>query len=284
MRREYHCLIAGLPELFFDTDKINLTLADFKNLLKEVLHFEDFRLIETFFWRYDNINLLKLLKHPESEINELGNLSKAHIEEIFLLVKDDSLNSFFRDIPAYFGVFINAWKNELPIFPGKEWENQITQLYYTYLSRTDNRFVRNWFEFEMNLTNIITAFNCKKHQLKPDNELIGNNEITEKLIKSSSRDFGISNEFPKLESIINALDEENIIDKEKRIDIIKWELLNDWSFFHYFTVEKVFTFTLQVEIVQRWLALDKETGQKLFNSLLSNLEKSYEFSNEFSIK
>ena len=283
MRREYHCLIAGLPELFFDTGKISLTLADFKNLLKEVLHFEDYMLIETFFWRYDNMNLLKLLKNPEAEINELGNLSRADLDEIFHLVKDDSLNLFYRHIPQYFGEFINAWKNETPVFHGKEWENQITQLYYDYLLKTDNRFIRHWFAFEMDLNNIITAYNCKKHDLKVDNELIGNTEITEKLIKSNARDFGISNEFPKLEAIINALEEENIIEKEKRIDIIKWELLNDWSFFHYFTIEKVFVYTIQIEIIQRWLSLDKETGQELFNDLLGSLEKSYEFSNEFNI-
>jgi hypothetical protein len=284
MRHEYHCLVAGLPELFFDTDKINLTLSDFKNYLKEVLHHEDFSLIETYFWRYDNINLLKLLQNPDSDINELANLSKADFEEIFLLAKDDALYSFEREIPAYIGQFINAYKNEIQLFPGKEWENQITQLYYDYLSRINNSFMRNWFEFEMNLTNIITAFNCKKHQLKVDDELIGNNEITEKLIKSNARDFGISNEFPRLESIINALQEENIIEKEKKIDMIKWELLNDWSFFYYFTIEKVFTFTIQVEIIERWLQLDKETGQELFNNLLNSLKQSYEFSKEFTLK
>lgn len=281
MSREYHCLVAGLPELFFNNDKINFTFPDFKNQLREVLHFKDFRLIESFFWRYDNINVLKLLKNPESGINELGNLSKEDFDEIFSLVKDDALYSFEREIPGYFGKFIHAYKNELPLFRGKDWENQITQLYYKYLSGLDNQYIRNWFEFEMNLTNIITAYNCKKHQLTVENELIGNNEITEKLIKSNARDFGISVEFPKLESIINALEENNLVEREKKIDIIKWELLNDWTFFHYFTIEKIFSYTLQIEIIIRWLRLDKETGQELFNNLLSNLEKSYEFSKEF---
>lgn len=281
MRREYHCLVAGLPELFFNNDKINFTFLDFKNQLKEVLHINDYKLIETFFWRYDNINVLRLLKNPESGINELGNLSKEDFEEIFSLVKDDALHAFERKIPDYFGKFINAYKNELPIFKGKEWENQITQLYYNYLSGLDNRYFRNWYEFEMNLTNIITAYNCKKYQFTIENELIGDNEITEKLMKSNARDFGISNEFPKLEKIINALEENNLVEKEKKIDIIKWELLNDWTFFYYFTVERIFSYTLQIEILVRWLKLDKETGLELFNNLLSDLEKSYEFSKEF---
>ena len=84
--------------------------------------------------------MLRLLKNPEASINELGNLSKADFEEIFSLVKDDALHAFDRKIPDYFGKFINAYKNELPIFKGKDWENQITQLYYNYLSRLDNQY------------------------------------------------------------------------------------------------------------------------------------------------
>lgn len=281
MRREYHCLVAGLPELFIDTKKIDFVLLNFKNQLSEVLHISDFKLIELLFWKYDNLNVLKLLKNPESDINELGNLSKADFEDIFYLVKDDALYTYEKKIPSYIGQIIDAYKNESPIFPGKEWESQITQLYYDYLKTTENQFMRKWFEYEMDLTNILTAAYCRKHNLNIENELIGSNEISEKLIKSNARDFGISYEFPKLEAIIKATEEDNIIEREKKTDVIKWELLNEWTFFHYFTIEKIFVYTIQVEIVERWLKLDRETGDKLFNELLSNLEKSYEFSKEF---
>lgn len=281
MRREYHCLVAGLPELYIDTKKINFVLLNFKNQLREVLHFNDFKLIESLFWKYDNLNVLKLLKETESNINELGNLSKEDFEEIFYLVKDDALYTYEKKIPAYFGQIIDAYKNESPVFPGREWENQITRLYYDYLKTIENQFIRKWFEYEMDLTNILTAANCRKHNLGVENELIGNNEISEKLIKSNARDFGISYEFPKLEAIIRATEEDNIIEREKKIDFIKWELLEEWTFFHYFTIEKIFAYTIQVEIIERWLKLDRETGEKLFNDLLTNLETSYEFSKEF---
>jgi hypothetical protein len=284
MRREYHCLVAGLPELFIDTKKIDFILLNFKNQLREVLHSNDFKLIESLFWKYDNLNVLKLLKKPESEINELGNLSKTDFEEIFYLVKDDALYTYEKEIPSYFGQIIDAYKNETPVFPDKEWENQITQLYYNYLKTIDNQFIRKWFEFEMDLTNILTAANCRKYKIGIKNELIGNNEITEKLIKSNARDFGISYEFPKLESILRATEEENIIDREKRIDLIKWELLDEWTFFYYFTIERIFAYTIKVEIIERWLKLDKETGNKLFSELLNSLETSYEFPKDFILK
>ena len=281
MRREYHCLVAGLPELFIDIKKIDFILLNFKNQLREVLHYSDFKLIESLFWKYDNLNVLELLKKPESKINELGNLSKTDFEEIFYLVKDDALYTYEREIPSYFGQIIDAYKNESPVFPGKEWENQITQLYYNYLGTIENQFIRRWFEYEMDLTNIITAVNCRKYNLEVKNELIGNNEITEKLIKSNARDFGISYEFPRLEAILRATEEENIIEREKKIDMIKWELLDEWTFFYYFTIERIFAYTIKVEIIERWLKLAKDTGEKLFIDLMNSLETSYEFPKDF---
>lgn len=283
MRREYHCFIAGLPELFPDAKKIDFILFNFRDQLGEVLHSDDFRLIESLFWKYDNANIIKLLKDPQSDINKLGNLSREDIEEIFSLAKDDALYTYKRKIPPYFGIFIDAFKNEAPLFKGKEWENQITQLYYNFAVSIDNNFIRSWFEFEMNLTNISTAAGCRKYKMNIENELIGNNEITEKLVKSSARDFGISNEFPMLEAIIRATEEDNIIEKERKIDMARWELLNDRTFFHFFTIEKIFAYTIQVEIIERWLKLDKDTGNKLFNDLLTGLEKSYEFSKEYTL-
>ncbi len=283
MRREYHCFIAGLPELFPDAKKIDFILFNFRDQLGEVLHSDDFRLIESLFWKYDNANIIKLLKDPQSDINKLGNLSREDIEEIFSLAKDDALYTYKRKIPPYFGIFIDAFKNEAPLFKGKEWENQITQLYYNFAVSIDNNFIRSWFEFEMNLTNISTAAGCRKYKMNIENELIGNNEITEKLVKSSARDFGISNEFPMLEAIIRATEEDNIIEKERKIDMARWELLNDRTFFHFFTIEKIFAYTIQVEIIERWLKLDKDTGNKLFNDLLTGLKKSYEFSKEYTL-
>jgi hypothetical protein len=283
MRREYHCFIAGLPELFPDAKKIDFILLNFRDQLGEVLHSDDYRLIESLFWKYDNANIIKLLKDPQSDINNLGNLSREDIEEIFYLAKDDALYTYKRKIPPYLGIFIDAFKNEAPLFKGKEWENQITQLYYNFAVNIDNYFIRSWFEFEMNLTNILTAAGCRKHKVDIENELIGNNEITEKLVKSSARDFGISNEFPMLEAIIRATEEDNIIEKERKIDMVRWELLNDRNFFHFFTIEKIFAYTIQVDIIERWLKLDKDTGNKLFNDLLTGLEKSYEFSKEYTL-
>lgn len=282
MRKEYHCLIAGLPELLFDASKLSFALLEFKSYLNEELSKEDYDLIASHFWRYDNQNLLLLLEKKEGELNPAGNLGKEDFEVIFSLVKDDALSGFEKEIPSYFGQFIFAYRNESPFISNKSWENQITDLYYDYATSLKNEFAKEWYTFEMDLNNILTASNCKRYQIDIGPELIGDSELTAKLVKSNARDFGIGNEFPKIEQILRAIDETELLEKEKRIDLIKWEFLDENSFFHYFTIEKIFAYLLKLEMTARWIGLDKKTGEELFDRLLKDLETSNELPEVFS--
>ena len=285
MKHYYYCLIAGLPDIFIEDNKLSVSLRDFKNqLTEEKLPQDDLKLVQSFFWRYDNQNLLIRLTDSNNEPNALANLNPGDVDELFAMAKDDSLENLKGKVPSYLGEFINAYKNETPLFSGKSWGNQLTELYYLYVQTLNNEFICNWYDFEMGLTNILTAFNCRKHEMEILGELIGDNELTAKLAKSNARDFGISNEFPKLEAILRAVEEDNILEKERKIDQLKWELLDEWTFFHYFTIEKIFAYILKMEMIERWLQLDKKTGEELFGKLLTNLESSYEFPEEFTIK
>ncbi|MBN2212638.1 MAG: DUF2764 family protein [Bacteroidales bacterium] len=282
MRKEYHCLIAGLPELLFDASKLSFALLEFKSYLKEELSKEDFNIIASHFWKYDNQNLLLLLEKKKGELNPAGNLGKEDFEVIFSLVRDDALSGFEKQIPSYFEQFIYAYRNESPLNSIKSWENQITDLYYAYVTDLQNDFVKEWYKFEMDLNNILTASHCKRFQIDIEPELIGRSELTDKLVKSSARDFGIGNEFPKIEQILRAIDETDLLEKEKRIDLIKWEFLDERSFFYYFTVERIFSYLLKLEMTSRWIGLDKKTGEELFNRLLKDLEASHELPEVFS--
>ena len=284
MRKEYYCLIAGLPDLFFDASKIGSSVTNFKFYLKEELTKDDFDLIESYFWRYDNHNLLLLLEKKDAEFNQKGNLTKEDFENIFFLMKEETLKSFTKKIPPYFEKFIHSFRNDDPIIPNKSWENQIVELYYDYLADIKSPFLKEWYAFEMDLNNILTASNCRKFQMSIEPELIGNNELTEKLIKSSAKDFGIGNEFPKIEQVFRGMEETDLLEREKKIDFLKWELLDEKTFFNYFTIEKIFTYILKLEMIERWISLDKKTGQELFNKLLYDLQMNQKFPEEFSKK
>ena len=57
--------------------------------------------------------------------------------------------------------------------------------------------------------------------------------------------------------------------------------MDDNTFFNYFTIEKIFINLVKLEILERWLSFDKDTGADQFNNILKKLESSYEFPEEF---
>ncbi|MBN1598274.1 MAG: DUF2764 family protein [Bacteroidales bacterium] len=283
MSREYHYLVAGLPDLLIDDSKLSFDGIAFRELLKENVSSEDFNVIKLYFWRFDNQNILNKLQHQEAPLDPRGNLTESEIDDLFTAQKEDSLHTL-GDIPPYMGKFIQAYKEETDIYKEKNWDLQLSQLYFEFIISSSKGFIRNWFSFELDLLNILTAAKCRLHELNVEKQLIGSGDIVEKLSRSNAKDFGLDNEFPMLNEIQKALDESDPLEQEKKIDILKWNFIDENVFFYYFTIEKLFSFLLKLSLVERWLALDKETGKKLFNELLDNLEASYEFPKEFIIK
>ncbi len=283
MSRQHYFLVAGLPDIFFDDKKISVSLNEFRSYLKEYLTEQEMKLIDLHYWRFDNINILNRLENREKEHNTSGNLDTDELDELFSAVKDDSFESLSFEIPDYIIEFIEAFKTETPIYVNKSWELQFSEIYFQYLSGIENKFISRWYKFEQNLGNILTAINCRKADIEIDNQLIGSGDLNDKLLKSNARDFGVDNDdLIVADSVFKALEIEDLMEQEKKLDTIRWELLDESSFFYYFSLEKLFVFLIKLSMVERWMSLDKTKGLELFKELLNSLETSFEFPAEFS--
>ena len=58
---DYIAFIAGLPEIAWDDRKLSLTVAEFREQLKDYISGRDERLIDLFFLPNDNAQVLRLL-------------------------------------------------------------------------------------------------------------------------------------------------------------------------------------------------------------------------------
>ena len=72
---KYYYLVAGLPELTLEDSKLSYTVADFKTELYPALSEDDKKLIDLFYLKFDNANVLKLLKDKDAAIDPRGNYS-----------------------------------------------------------------------------------------------------------------------------------------------------------------------------------------------------------------
>lgn len=271
--KQYYYLIAGLPELQFDESKPGLTLFEFREELKNQLSESDYKLVEKLFLIYDHDNILRFLTLKEENFDELGNFTINHVTE-------SPENGV---LPNYIVDFIHDYSEKKNDNPDYDWNLELTTRYYSNLLNVDNEFLQEYFLFDLHLQNTLTAFYGKKHNIDVSNQLVGDDYIIQQLRKSQSKDYGLSAEFPEIEGILQIADIENVVEREKKIDLLRWDYINNKTFFHYFSIEKVLGYLIQLMIVARWLKLDKNTGREMFKMMVETMKNAYEFPDEFKV-
>ncbi|MFW5706461.1 MAG: DUF2764 family protein [Bacteroidota bacterium] len=276
MKRNYYYLVAGLQDITLDIHKLSMGQLEFREELRNELHPSDFRNIKVLFFPYDNINLLNLLLKKETGFDERGVFSRETLEE--------NIKEPTGELPAYMDEFIDAVKNDEPIIENMSPENQITTLFYRFTQTLDSEFLVNWFRFNKHLNNLLTASICRKYDIPYENQIIGNDEISEAIRKSHARDFGLAAEIDWLDDLLNIVKKDDVQEREKAVDLLKWRYLDDVTFFEYFTADKIMAFTLKLGMVERWLTLDREHGGKMFMRLLNELKSSYKLPESFTEK
>ncbi len=273
-KRNYYYLVAGLPDIVLDQKKLATPLAEFRDELQYHLHPDDYSLVEVLFLQHDNANLIGLLRKDLEEFDEMGIYSRDELESE---IKEPSENG------GYIQRIITAYKNEEPVFPDRSWEDQITWLYYDFARSQANVFLSEWFEFDMNLRNIVAAINARNHNMSRDNIFVGDNEMVDALKKSTLKDFGISAEFEWMDRLMNIQENENLQEREHDMDMLRWDFINEANTFNYFTIEVILGYVIKLQMAERWIRLDEDKGRELFRKLLKDLEMSYEFPKEFMI-
>ncbi|HOO83762.1 MAG TPA: DUF2764 family protein, partial [Prolixibacteraceae bacterium] len=242
---KYYYLISGLPELQLDDQKLKLSLSEFKSELDEHLSASDRKVIAYFFMQFDNENLLKFLSNKEAGLNPLGNLNSTQFDEMLMRFKEtDNPNESF--IHGYFKEFIPAYLSETPVYPQMSWDDQLTSLYYDFASKSKNEFVAQWFQFNLNINNVFAALNCMRYGYNREASVIGSSEIADAIRTSNSKDFGIAPLFPEVEELIRLADEADILERERKIDLLRWNWLEEKGFFHYFDVEHIFVYLVRL--------------------------------------
>ena len=222
MSSKYYYLVAGLPELSLEDSKLSYTVADFKTEIYDGLSASDQKLIDLFYLKFDNANVLKLLKDKEAEIDKRGNYSAGELIEYISILREGGEISP-KDFPAYLSTFIVDYLNT-PAESTVLQEDYLAALYYEYAMRCGNKFVSAWFEFNLNINNILVAFTCRKFKWDIASNIVGNTEVCEALRTSSARDFGLSGEVDVFESLVKISEITELVEREKKLDALRWNL------------------------------------------------------------
>lgn len=276
LKRTYYYLIAGLQDITLDIHKLSMDQLEFREELKNNLHPADYKWVEVLFYPHDNINLLNLLQKNEKPFDPKGVFSLEQLEE--------NLKEPTGELPPYMDEFILAFQNNEQVIQGMSPENQITTLFYKYTESLGQDFLKEWFLFNRDLNNLLSAISCRKYDIPYENQIIGDDELSETIKKSHARDFGLSTEISYIDDLLNIAKNDDIQDREKAFDRLKWNHLEDVTFFEYFTIDRVLAFVIKLGMVERWLAIDSDYGSKMFKQLLQELKASYKLPESFTAK
>jgi len=305
-----------MPELLMDDGKSPITFKTFMAEVAEVATPEDMQVIDRMRLPIDNRNLICLLE-SEGEFDDRGSLTREDLEDAIKYPDQlpDAIPLFGLDPevkpPKYMRAYIKAHKESHQLFPGLTPIDQLTWLFYDemidvdndkdeelfnadpsdrgFMYRSDSKcdFLREWYEFDRNLRNVVAGINIKKNlphieAIGTERDrpgvftIVGDNELAEAVLKSPANDFGMAGRYPWIEKVL-ALSKSTLTEMEKGLDDIRWEMLNELSMFNAAThdVEAIAAVAQKVLIVERWLKLEPKVGRERMDKLVEEMMGSF---------
>ncbi|MBO7300522.1 MAG: DUF2764 family protein [Tidjanibacter sp.] len=274
MAKNYYCLVAGLREYALDSDAKGFDAREVIDEIAEELSREDARALRGLMLFHDVCNLVNV-KSGREGFSTLGNFSREEIAEQAV-----SPTELPEELQEVISLFAEMEKGEVDadderlrrVDTSRSFATELYAAYYRYCAKSKCRFLREWSEADRNLRNITAALTARSRGVAVGEQLVGEGEIVYQLSRSSAADFGLKGEVGYIDALIGALAEnENLLDKEHRIDVIRWGLSEEISTFDYFNIGFLLGYIVRLGLVHRWARLDEEKGRELFRRLVESL-------------
>lgn len=279
-KNQYYYFISGLPDFNFDSMKLPMRVEEFRVMLDEELKPEDRELINTYFLRFDNDNLYQLLKEREGAMNPAGTFTREEINDaIDQVKKGDTIDN--EQLPPYYETFIRSWLNEELQDESRTLEDLITSFYMDYGLEAKNSLISRWFELNLNIGNILSAIYARKYEMDVTKVVVANNSVAQTIRENANtRDFGLGLELDYYDTLQRLSEESDIYERERKLDKFRWNWLEENTTMDYFNVEYLFAYLCKLQILERWVSLNAEEGERVFRELISGLKNEIEMPEE----
>ena len=153
-------------------------------------------------------------------------------------------------------------------------EKDLNADFYAAALKHRNRFLREYFRFDLNLRNAKVRYLNAQLGREPDQDVMtGEDPEAEDVDIDGFRFTG--GEFEEALKVDNILAEKDLVSREKGLDDFLWDKIDNLSTFHYFDIEAVLAYIAKLHIVTRWLNLDEEVGRDVFRRLLKDVRGTY---------
>ena len=124
-------------------------------------------------------------------------------------------------------------------------------------------FIREWFGFDLNVRNTKVRYLNGALGRDPGQDVIVLDE------DGTREEF---EEEARLDAILHGKD---ILERERGIDDLMWEKIDEMTTYDYFDLEAVLGFLAKLHIVERWYILDEKTGREMFRKLVDEVRGTF---------
>lgn len=270
---EYYCLVASLREWTLDSDTKGFDVREILDEILDELTAKDRKAVELLYAYYDCENIISL-RNKRNRHNNLANLSAEQLKDVLENRNYALLPENVAAVVKLYNVVDDEERDE-DVVVGDNFEHALFDAYYKDLSASKVRFLKKWGEFDRTLRNISAAVAAREAGRVISEVTVGGGEIVAQLAQSSASDFGLRGELQYIDSVISAITEEtNIVEKERKIDAVRWSEAEDIAINDYFDIDYILSYLVKVNIVARWTLLSPEVGREMLDKLIASLDAS----------
>ena len=264
-------MVAGLREWTLDSDTKGFDVAEIRDEILESISTSDREAVRELYAYYDCENIIAA-RAGRDRFNPMGNLTKEEIEAIFSERCYAKLPQKVAEVVKLYNEADDEERDD-EVALDERFERALFEAYYLGLEKSKCSFLKAWGEFDRNLRNIAAAVAAREANRSIADVVVGKGEVVERLSRSSAADFGLRGELQYIDAVIAAVsDERNIVEKERKIDAIRWAEAEDIVVFDFFNINFILSYLVKVNIVARWNMLSPEVGRQMLERLMKELD------------
>ena len=264
----YYALVAGFREYALDAETKGFDIEAILAEVMEVLSASDKKEVELLYAYYDCENLISR-RNGSSKFNPLGRLSSEALDEE--LRQPSHLAEPIAKVVRAYASPESEDAEDLDLT--QPFAKTLMTAYYKACGSSKSRLLREWSKMDRTIRNIVAATVARQQGIAVEQVVVGEDSVVESLSRSSAADFGLRAELPFVEQLVAAVaDERNMVEKERKIDNIRWAELSELTTFDYFDLNAVIAYLVKVNMVARWAALDAKVGREMFDRLVAELD------------
>ena len=138
-------------------------------------------------------------------------------------------------------------------------EETLNAEFYDKAAKSKNRFIREYFDFDGRLRNMKVNYLAKRLDKKGEDYMV---ELPEA-------------DFEEGKQIQEILADADFVEREQRMDELKWEKASDIARMDYFNMNAILAFLVKAKTVQRWAELDESKGEGMFKKLVAEVRGTF---------